>query len=70
MKIEIFSSPDFAKCQNQVNQFLERCEKHQVKVHHLDFETASIGETDEVMYSVMVTLASSVPAMQLLEPEA
>jgi hypothetical protein len=67
MKVEIFSSPDFAKCQNQVNQFLERCEKNQIKVQRVDFDTASFGDSDEVMYSVMITMDGQVPAVELLD---
>jgi hypothetical protein len=48
---------------------LNAVRRHQVKVHHIDFETASIAGSDEVMYSVMVTLDAQLPAMELLEAE-
>jgi hypothetical protein len=59
MKVELFSSSDIAKCQNQVNQFLYDCEQKKLQITDVKFSAVPIDGGDETLYSAMVIIANA-----------
>lgn len=54
MKVEILTALDAAKCQAQVNQFLERCKKEKREVVDIKFSVTASTEGGVVHYSALV----------------
>ena len=53
MKVEIFTALDVAKCQAQVNQFLEKCQKENKEVVDVKFSVTATNEGGVVHYSAL-----------------
>jgi len=60
MKIEIFSSLDMAKCQNQVNLFLNQCHKNKHEIQDIKYTTSPAGNNEDILYSAMVIIKNAV----------
>lgn len=60
MRVEIFSSLDMAKCQNQVNLFLNQCNKNKLEIQDIKYTTSPAANNEDTLYSAMVIISNSV----------
>ena len=54
MKVEMFTALDVAKCQTQVNLYLEKCKKEKKEVVDIKFTVAASSEGGVVHYCALL----------------